>query len=77
MHALAPNTLVAPLTKTIGAFCHLNLLVEVDLLFFVNDFHPKTNFILDIKREIDLIFVVAHSPHLLFGGPLGMVYEIL
>jgi hypothetical protein len=49
MCALAPNTLIAPSTETIVAFRHLHPLVEVDLPPFVNNFHPKTNLVLDRK----------------------------
>jgi hypothetical protein len=74
MRALAPNTLVAPSTKTIAAFHHLHPLSEVDLPPFINDFHLKTNLVLDKET---FIFTLTHFPHLLSGGPLGMVYELL
>jgi hypothetical protein len=77
MHALAPSTLVAPLTKTIAALCHFNPLADVDLPFFVNDFHSKIDFILDRDKDINHIYALAHSPHLLSDGPLGMLYELL
>jgi hypothetical protein len=47
MHALAPNTPTTPSTKTIAAFRHLYSLAKVDLPVFVDDFHPKMNFVLD------------------------------
>jgi hypothetical protein len=74
MCALAPNTFVAPLVETITTFHHLHPLAEVDLPRFVDDFHLKTNLVLD--REA-FIFALTHSPCLSFNGPLGMVYELL
>jgi hypothetical protein len=72
--ALAPNTFTIPLIKAIVTFRHLHSLAEVDFPPFVNDFHLKTNFILDKKA---FIFTLARSPCLLFSSPLGMVYELL
>jgi hypothetical protein len=55
-------------------FCHFHPLAKVDLPPFINDFHPKMNLVLDRKTFIN---VFAHSPHLSFNGPSGMVYELL
>jgi hypothetical protein len=74
MCALAPNTLVAPSIKTIATLCHLHPLAEADLPPFVNDFHPKTNLVLDRKA---FIFTLTPFPHLSSGGPSSMVYELL
>jgi hypothetical protein len=72
--ALAPDTFTTPLIKTIATLHHLHPLAEVDFPPFVNDFHPKMNFILDRKT---FIFTLARSPCLLSNSPLGMVYELL
>jgi hypothetical protein len=56
------------------AFHHLHPLVEVDLPPFVNDFHLKMDFVLDIEAYI---FVFMHLPSLSFGNPSSMVYELL
>jgi len=74
MCALARNTPSTPSAKTIVALYHLHPLVKVDLPPFVDNFHPKTNFILDIEA---FIYVLTHFPHLSLDGPLGMVYELL
>jgi hypothetical protein len=42
-----PNILAVPLIEIIMALCHLHPLVEIDFLPFINDFHPKTNLVLD------------------------------
>jgi hypothetical protein len=47
LHALAPNTLVTPLAKTITTFHHLHPLVEVDFPPFVDHFHLEMDLILD------------------------------
>jgi hypothetical protein len=52
----------------------LHLLVEVDLAPFVDDFHLKTQIILDQRTFISAL---ACSPPFSFVGPLGMVYELL
>jgi hypothetical protein len=72
--ALAPNIHATPLVETIAALRHFHPLAEVDLPLFVNDFHPKTDHVLD--REA-LIFSLTCSPRLSLSGPLGMVYEFL
>jgi hypothetical protein len=59
MCALALGILVAPLTKTIVALCHLHPLVEVDLPLFVNNFHPKMDLVLDLKT---FIYALTHFP---------------
>jgi len=74
MCALVHNTPSTPSAKTIVALCHLHPLVKVNLLPFVNNFHPKANFILDIEA---LIYALTYFPHLSLDGPLGMVYELL
>jgi hypothetical protein len=74
VHALAPNTLAAPSSKTIVALCHFCPLAEVDLPPFVDNCHPKMDLVLD--REA-FISTLTHSPRFSFGGPLGMVYELL
>jgi hypothetical protein len=56
------------------ALCHLHPLVEVDLPPFVDDFHPKKDFVLDKKT---FIFSLACSSRLSFDGPSSMVYELL
>jgi hypothetical protein len=52
----------------------LHLLVEVDLAPLVDDFHPKTQIILDQQTFISTLVC---SPPFSFVGPLGMVYELL
>jgi hypothetical protein len=47
MRALAPNTPMAPLAKTIVTLHHLHLLAKVNLPPFVNDFHSKMDLVLD------------------------------
>jgi len=74
VRALAPNTLATPLAKIIVALRHLHTLAKVDLPPFVDDFHLKTNFVLDGEA---FIYALTCSPHLSSNGPLGMVYELL
>jgi len=50
-------------TKTIVALCHLHPLAEVDFPPFVDDFHPKTDFVLDTNA---FIFALACSSRLSF-----------
>jgi hypothetical protein len=66
VHALAPNILTAPSSKTIATLCHFHPLVEVDLPLFINDFHPETDFVLDRKAFISTLI---HSPYLSSNGP--------
>jgi hypothetical protein len=54
-------------------FCFLHPLVEVDFIFFIDDFHLETKVILDHET---FIFTLAHSSHL-YSGLLDMVYELL
>ncbi len=56
------------------ALCHLHPLAEVDFPLFVDDFHPKTDFVLDTNA---FIFALACSSRLSFDGPSSMVYELL
>ncbi len=56
------------------ALCHLHPLAEVDFPPFVDDFHPKTDFVLDTNA---FIFALACSSRLSFDGPFSMVYELL
>jgi hypothetical protein len=74
VHALAPNTHVAPSDETMGILYFLHPTAEVDLPPFMNDFHLEMKVILNRKT---FIFVLAHSPYLFSSGPLGMVYELL
>jgi hypothetical protein len=74
MCALAHNIPSTPSVKTIVALRRLHPLVKVDLPPFVDNFHPKTNFILHIEA---LVYALKHFPHLSLDGPLGMVYELL
>jgi hypothetical protein len=74
MCALAPNIHVAPLAETIVTIHHFHPLVGVDLPPFVNDFHPKINFVLDRKAFISTL---TCFPCLSYDDPLGMVYELL
>jgi hypothetical protein len=74
VHVLAPNTFATPSTKTILAFCHFHPLAEVDLAFFVNDFHLEMDHVLDKEA---FIYVLPRFPCLSFDGPLRMVYELL
>jgi hypothetical protein len=71
---LAPNTLVTPLAETIATFHHLHPLPEVDLPPLVDNFHPKTNLVLDGEA---FIFALTHSPHLSSDSSSIMVYELL
>jgi hypothetical protein len=68
MCALAPNSLVAPIIETIATLRHLHPWPEVDLSPFVDDFHPKTNLVLDGET---FIFALTCSPHLSSSGLLG------
>jgi hypothetical protein len=74
MHALAPSILMVPFDEIMTTFCLFHALADVDLLFFVNDFHIKTKVILN--QEV-LFPALAHSPHFSFNNPLSMVYELL
>jgi hypothetical protein len=60
IHALASSTHVAPSDETTGVFCLLHPFVKVDILPFVNDFHPETKVILD--QEL-FIFALVCPPH--------------
>jgi hypothetical protein len=72
--ALILNTPIAPFDKTTGVLCFFHPLVEVDIPFFVDDFHFNMEVTLD--REA-FIFALVCSPHFFFSGPLSMVYELL
>jgi hypothetical protein len=74
IHALVLNTHATPVNKATATFRLLHPLVEVDLPPFINYFHLETKVILN--REA-FISILAHSPHLSFNGPSGMVYELL
>jgi hypothetical protein len=74
MHALALSTLVAPSFETITTLFHFHPLVKVNLPPFIDDFHPKMDFVLDEEANI---YVLTHSPRLSFGNPSSMVYELL
>ncbi len=74
MRTQAPNTHVAPLVETITTFCHIHPLVEVDLPPFVNNFHPKTNFVLDKEA---FTFALTCFACLSSGDLSSMVYELL
>jgi hypothetical protein len=74
MCVLAPTTHVAPLVKTIASLHHLHPLVEVDLPWFVDDFHPEMDLVLD--REA-FIFALTHLPCLSFDDLSNTVYKIL
>jgi hypothetical protein len=50
MHTLTLSILVVLVTETIVTLCHLHPLHEVDLFTFVDDFHPKIDFVLDKKH---------------------------
>ncbi len=65
---------MAPLTETIATLHHFHPLPKVDLPSFVDDFHPKTNFVLDKEAFISTL---TYSPYLSSRGPSGMVYELL
>jgi hypothetical protein len=65
---------MTPSAKTITTFCHLHPLVEVDFPYFVDNFHPKTNLVLDRK---EFIYALTCFSRLSFSSPLGMVYEFL
>jgi hypothetical protein len=74
MCTLAHSILVAPSVETITPFWHLHPLIAVDLFPFVDDFHLKTNLVLDREAFISML---PCSPRLSFDSPLGMVYELL
>jgi hypothetical protein len=74
MCALAPNTLVAPLVKTIATLHYLHPLPGLTSPFLLTIFIQRQIFVLD--RE-SLIFALTHSPHLSSSDPLVMVYELL
>jgi len=74
MRTLAHSTPTTPLIETITALWHLLPLAEVDFFPFVDNFHPKMNFVLNRKTFISML---PCSPHLSFSSPLGMVYELL
>jgi len=48
--------------------------VEVDFFPFVDDFHLEMEVILNQETFVSAL---ACSPHLSFGGPLGMLHELL
>jgi hypothetical protein len=68
------NTLVALSDETTGVFRPFHPPTKVHLPPFVDDFHLKIEAILDQEA---FVFALAYSPHLSFGGLLGMVYELL
>jgi hypothetical protein len=74
MHALASSILVALSVVTILALRHLHPLAEVDLSFFVNDFHPEMDLVLD--REA-FIYILTCFPCLSSNSPSNMVYKLL
>ncbi len=74
MRTLAHNTYVAPSVETITALWHFHLLAAVDLLPFVDDFHPERNFVLNRKAFISML---PCSPCLSFDSLSNMVYELL
>ncbi len=49
-------------------------MAKVDLPHVINNFHPKTDLVLDKKT---FIFTMAHSSNLLFGDLLNIMYELL
>jgi hypothetical protein len=49
-------------------------LAEVDFPPFIDDLHLETKVILDQKT---FVFALVCSPHLFFGGPSSMVYDLL
>ncbi len=74
MCTLAPSTFVAPLVETIADLRHFHPLAEVDLSFFVNDFHLEMDFVLNREAFISTLTCL---PCCSFDDPLGMVYEFL
>ncbi len=72
--ALASSTHVTPFDKTIWVLRFLHSFFEVDLPPFIDNFHIDMEVTLNWKT---FIYALACSPHLFFGGPLGMVYEFL
>jgi hypothetical protein len=73
IRALILNTPPTLFNETTRIFHLLHPLVEVDLPPFVDDFHPEIKVILNWKH---LSFFKICSPHVSFGGPLGMMYEL-
>jgi len=74
VRALTPNTPKATSIETIMAFHHFHPSVEVDLPPFVENFHPKTNIVLDKKN---IYFCLTHFPCFSSNDPSGVVYELL
>ncbi len=74
MHALFPNILVVPFNETMVAFCFLHPLVEVNLPFFIDDFHPNTKVILN---QDAFISTLACSLCFSFSGLSNIVHELL
>jgi hypothetical protein len=72
IHAL--NTLATSSNETMGVLRLLHPLVEVDLPFFVDDFHPEAEVTLDWQT---FVFALVCSLHLSSDGPWSMVYELL
>jgi len=62
MCALVPNVLVAPLAKTVMAFCHFHPLAKVDLPPFVEDFHLRW-ILFWIERHLFMLWHVHHVFH--------------
>ncbi len=70
--ALFLNILATPFDKTIKVFCFLHQHVEVDLPFFIDDFHREME--VTLNREA-FIYVLAYLPCLSSGGISPIVYE--
>jgi len=74
IRTLTLSTHVVPSNETKGVLRFLHSPIEVDLPFFVDDFHLGMKLILD--REA-FVFALACSHYLFSSRPLGVVYELL
>jgi hypothetical protein len=74
MHALAPTLLQPHQLRPLWPFAIFIHWLRLTFPPFVNDFHPKTDFVLDKKT---FIFALTCSSCLSFDGPSSMVYELL
>jgi hypothetical protein len=68
------STFVALSDETTGVFRLFHPFIKIHFPPFVDDFHLKIEATLDQEAFVSTL---VYSPHLSFGGLLGMVYELL
>jgi hypothetical protein len=74
LHALTPNTPIAPFDKAMWILCLLHPLAEVDFPPFIDDFHLEMEVILNWGTFTSTL---TYSPRFFSDGPSSMVYELL